>query len=122
VLLPYDATDGLMVAQLNVYRDVARRLGVTLVEKAVRTQEEAEAAITGARRGAVDGIFSPRFVCSASYTATSPSRVKVAGLSAARALTSSGNRLVWSRPLRLTSRTELSALVATIRQPSTFSS
>jgi putative ABC transport system substrate-binding protein len=62
VLLPYDATDNLTVSHLNVYRDAARRLGVTLVEKPVRTQEEAGVAITGARRGAVDGILSPRFV------------------------------------------------------------
>ena len=62
VLLPYDATDSLAVSQLNVYRDAARRLGVTLVEKPVRTQEEAGVAITGARRGAVDGILSPRYL------------------------------------------------------------
>jgi putative ABC transport system substrate-binding protein len=62
VLLPYDATDPLVLSQLGVYRDAARRLGVTLVEKPLRTQEDARVAITGARRGAVDGILSPVFL------------------------------------------------------------
>ncbi|HEV2057022.1 MAG TPA: ABC transporter substrate-binding protein [Methylomirabilota bacterium] len=60
VLLVYDATNALAVSRLEVYRDAARRLGLTLVEKPVRTEEEARAAITGVRKGEVDGIFSPR--------------------------------------------------------------
>jgi putative ABC transport system substrate-binding protein len=62
VLLPYDATNAYVVAQLAVYRDAARRLGLTLVERPVRTEEEARAVITGIRTGEVDGIFAPRFV------------------------------------------------------------
>jgi len=62
VLLPYDATDSVAVSHLNVYRDAARRLGLTLAEKPLRTQEDARVAIAGARRGAVDGILSPVFL------------------------------------------------------------
>ena len=64
VLLPYDATNSDAVAQLAVHRDAARRLGLTLVERPVRGEEEARAAITGVRKGDVDGIFSVRFVTS----------------------------------------------------------
>ena len=62
VLLPYDATNAYAVSQLPAYRDAARSLGLTLVEKPVRTEEEARAAITGIRDGEVDGIFAPRFL------------------------------------------------------------
>ena len=60
MLLPYDATDPYAVAQLRVYRDAAQRLGLTLVEKPLRSEEEAKVAITGLRRGEADGIFVPR--------------------------------------------------------------
>lgn len=62
LLLPYDATNAYAVAQLPAYRDAARHLGLTLVERPVRSEEEARAAITGVRKGEVDGIFSPRFL------------------------------------------------------------
>lgn len=62
VLLPYDATNAYAVAQLAVYRDAARRLGLTLVERPVRTEEEARAALSKIRAGEVDGIFAPRFL------------------------------------------------------------
>jgi len=62
VVLPYDATDTFIVSQLNVYRDAARRLGVTLVEKPVRTPEEARVAIAGVGRGTLEGILSPAFL------------------------------------------------------------
>jgi len=62
VLLAYDATNAEAVAELVVYRDAARRLGLTLVERPVRAEEEARAAITGVRKGEVDGIFSPRHI------------------------------------------------------------
>lgn len=64
VLLPYDATNSDAVAQLTVHRDAARRLGLTLVERPVRGEAEARAAITGVRKGDADGIFSIRFVTS----------------------------------------------------------
>ena len=62
VLLVYDATNAAAVERLVVYRDAARRLGLTLVEKPVRSEEQARAAISGIRKGEVDGIFSPRLL------------------------------------------------------------
>ena len=62
VLVPYDATNPDAVAQLPVHREAARRLGLTLVERPVRGDEEARAAITGLRKGEADGIFSLRFL------------------------------------------------------------
>ena len=62
VLLPYDATNQLMLAQLQTHRDAARRVGLTLLEKPVRTEAEARTAIASVRKGEVDGIFSPRSV------------------------------------------------------------
>ena len=60
VLLVYDAANALAPALLRIHRDAAQRLGLTLVERAVRTQDEARAAIEGNRKGSVDGIVSPR--------------------------------------------------------------
>src|SRR5258707_5163624 len=57
-----------------------------------------------------------------SYTATSPSRMNALGLSPLNALTNSGNRSVRSWPFRLIRRTPCLSLIATSRQPSTFSS
>jgi putative ABC transport system substrate-binding protein len=62
MLLPYDATNAYAFAQLATYRDAARRLGLTLLERPVRSEEEARTVITATRRGEVDGIFSPRFL------------------------------------------------------------
>jgi len=62
MLLPYDVTNAYAVAQLPAYRDAARRLGLTLVEKPLRTEEEAQAALAKIRKGEVDGILSPRFL------------------------------------------------------------
>ncbi len=60
VLLPYNVTDSYAVAEARVYRDAARRLGIVLVEKPLRSQEEAEAALAQVRKGDVDGILKPR--------------------------------------------------------------
>ena len=60
VLLIYDGTHKQTVDQLEPYRVAARTLGLTLVERPVRTQEEAGAVLSGLRRGEVDGIFAPR--------------------------------------------------------------
>jgi ABC-type uncharacterized transport system substrate-binding protein len=62
VLLPYDAGNAYALTQLPAYRDGARRLGLTLVERPVRSEEEARAAITGIRDNEVDGMFAPRFL------------------------------------------------------------
>src|SRR5213593_2725334 len=62
VLLIYDATNKHAVEQLAPYRAAAWNLGLTFVERPVRSQEEAGAAIAGLRKGEVDGILSPRFL------------------------------------------------------------
>ena len=62
VLLPYDATDAYAVSQLSLYREAARRLGLALVEKPARTQEQAQMIIARARKSGVDGILSPRLI------------------------------------------------------------
>jgi putative ABC transport system substrate-binding protein len=62
ILVLYEATDPYAIVQLAVHRDAARRLGLTLVEKPVRTEEEAQAAITGLRKADADGIFSLRLL------------------------------------------------------------
>ncbi len=41
VLFPHDPNRIYSVTALRVYREAARRLGIVLVEKAVRTEEEA---------------------------------------------------------------------------------
>jgi putative tryptophan/tyrosine transport system substrate-binding protein len=60
VLVVYDATNRDAVVKLGAHRDAARRAGLALVEKPARTEEEARAAIAGARKGEVDVVFAPR--------------------------------------------------------------
>ena len=60
LLFVYDAANPLATPLLRVHREAARRLDLTLLERAVRTPDEAQAAIDTARKGAVDGIVSPR--------------------------------------------------------------
>jgi putative ABC transport system substrate-binding protein len=62
VLFVYDATSAVAVSRLEVHRDAARRLGLTLVERPVRTEDEARSVISGVRKSEVGGIFSPRSV------------------------------------------------------------
>jgi putative ABC transport system substrate-binding protein len=62
VLLVYDTTNAEAVERLGVHRDAARRLGLTLVERPVRTEGEARAVIGGVQKSEVDGIFDPRFL------------------------------------------------------------
>jgi putative ABC transport system substrate-binding protein len=64
VLVPYDATNSDAVAQMAVHREAARRLGLTLMERPVRGEDEARATIIGLRKGEADGIFSLRFLTS----------------------------------------------------------
>ena len=59
ILFAYDARDPVSVAAAEVHRDAARRLGLVLVERTPRTQEEARQVIGRARRPEVDGILSP---------------------------------------------------------------
>ena len=60
VLFLYDATDVYAKAAAKVYRDAARRLGIVLVEQAVRTEEEAQAVLAQVHKGEVDGILAQR--------------------------------------------------------------
>ena len=60
VLLVYDVTNADAVSRLQVQREAADRLGLTLVERPVRTESEARSVISGIRKGEVGGIFSPR--------------------------------------------------------------
>ncbi len=42
-----------------MYREAARRLGIELVEKAVRSEEEAQRTLAQVHKGEVDGILAP---------------------------------------------------------------
>jgi putative tryptophan/tyrosine transport system substrate-binding protein len=62
VLFTYAAGDPLMVAQLDGYREAARRLGLTLVERPVHTQAEAQTALSSVHKTEVGGLLSPRYL------------------------------------------------------------
>jgi putative tryptophan/tyrosine transport system substrate-binding protein len=59
VLFPYDATNAQAVVAAKVYRDAARRLGIELVERAVRNQEEAQKTLAHIQQGEVEGLLAP---------------------------------------------------------------
>jgi putative tryptophan/tyrosine transport system substrate-binding protein len=59
VLFPYDPADAYSVAGVKVYREAARSLGIVLLEKTLRTEEEARAALNRVQKGEVDGILRP---------------------------------------------------------------
>jgi putative ABC transport system substrate-binding protein len=58
VLYPYDPGDVNAVAETRMYRDAAHRLGIVLIEQAVRSQGEAQATLAEAQKGDVDGILA----------------------------------------------------------------
>jgi putative ABC transport system substrate-binding protein len=60
VLFPYDATEAYAAAEVQAYRNAARRLGIVLVEQPVRTLEEAQATLTQIETDVVHGILKPR--------------------------------------------------------------
>lgn len=60
VLFSYDPSEAFSTAQAKVYRDTARLLDILLIEKPVRTLEEAQAALAQVRKGDPDGIVVPR--------------------------------------------------------------
>ena len=62
VLFPYDGTEAYAAREAGVYRDAARRLGIELAEKPLRTLDEAQTALARVRKGEVDGIVPPRHV------------------------------------------------------------
>jgi putative ABC transport system substrate-binding protein len=57
VLYLHDAADAAAEAQARAYREAARRLGIELVEKPVRTEEEVQATLAQISKGKVDGIL-----------------------------------------------------------------
>jgi ABC-type uncharacterized transport system substrate-binding protein len=59
VLYLYGAANAHAVAEAKVYREAARRLGITLVEKPVRTAEEARATLAQISEDKVEGILMP---------------------------------------------------------------
>jgi len=62
VLFPYNVNDSYGVAEAKAYRDAAQRLRLALVEKRLKTQEEAQAALARVRKGDVHGVLSPRSI------------------------------------------------------------
>ena len=60
VLFLYDAADADAVAGAKMYREAVHRLGIELIEKAVRTEEEAQATLAQISKDEVEGILSPR--------------------------------------------------------------
>jgi putative tryptophan/tyrosine transport system substrate-binding protein len=59
VLYPYDPADTYAMAQVGVYRDAARRLGIELLEQPLHSEEEAQANLAQVQKGHVDGILAP---------------------------------------------------------------
>jgi ABC-type uncharacterized transport system substrate-binding protein len=60
VLFPYDKADAFSVTQANVFRESARRLKVTLIEKPILHPDEAKAIFDDLKRTEVHGIIVPR--------------------------------------------------------------
>ena len=60
VMFSYDPSDTFSTAQAKNYRDTARQLNITLIEKPVRTEDEAKATFAKIRKGEVHGIVVPR--------------------------------------------------------------
>jgi putative ABC transport system substrate-binding protein len=62
IAVPYDATNPDVAAVMAVHRDAAARLGLSLVERPVRSEQEAREAIAAIRKPDADGMFSLRFL------------------------------------------------------------
>ena len=62
VLFVYDAANPVALSRLDVYRNAAHRLGLRLIERPVRTEDEVRSVISTARKGEVDGIFATRLL------------------------------------------------------------
>lgn len=60
VLFLYDVNDGINQSAVKGYRDAAHHLGVELVDKGVRTSEEAKTFLDTVRDAGIDGILAPR--------------------------------------------------------------
>lgn len=64
VVFLYDAADAYAASEAKGYREASRLLGLILVEKLVRTQQEAQRVLANVRRKEGEGILSPRSVSS----------------------------------------------------------
>jgi putative ABC transport system substrate-binding protein len=60
VLFPYDKAEAFSEAQAKIYRDISRRLKITLIEKPVATQTEAQATFDALSKNEAQGIVVPR--------------------------------------------------------------
>ena len=60
VMFPYDKNDSFSVAQEKTFRDSARRLKITLIEKPILHPDEAKAIFDDLKRTEVHGIMVPR--------------------------------------------------------------
>src|SRR6185295_9450617 len=60
VLFVYDATNPDTVRKVQVFREAAQRVGLTLVERPVRTEDEARSVMSSIKKSEVDGMLSPR--------------------------------------------------------------
>jgi putative ABC transport system substrate-binding protein len=59
VLFPYDIHDAHSAMAAQAYRDAAHRLGMVLVERPVRSAEEAQTVLGQVWKGEVDGLLPP---------------------------------------------------------------
>ncbi len=57
ILVPYDINSATAPAAVKAYRDAAHRLGIVMLERPLRTMEEARATLAQLRLGEVDGIL-----------------------------------------------------------------
>ena len=60
VFLAYAANSQFSVTEATAYREAAHRLSLDLVERPVRSQEEARAALAAIKRGDVQGLMAPQ--------------------------------------------------------------
>ena len=61
-LYPYNVTDSVSAKQFQIYREAAGRLGMELVEMALRTQAEVQEALTRSPNETVQGLLAPHSV------------------------------------------------------------
>ncbi|MCZ6533457.1 MAG: ABC transporter substrate-binding protein [SAR324 cluster bacterium] len=59
VLFLYEAGNATYQAQARAYSDAARRLGLELIERIARTEEEVRQALRGLKKQEIDGSVSP---------------------------------------------------------------
>jgi putative ABC transport system substrate-binding protein len=62
IILVYDATNEEALDRLAVDRNAARRAGLTLIEKPVRSEDEARAAIASVQKNDTDGFYCSRLL------------------------------------------------------------